>query len=372
MKKFLGKVCFILIGAALGVAMALLMDRFVPGALDLPGLSFAGIWAGALVWMYVVIYLSIPLHEAGHLVCGLLTGYEFVSFRVGKTIWTKRDGKLVRGRCQVAGTGGQCLMTPPGAPDKSFPYALYNLGGALANGLAAVLLWAAALAVNGIPGLMCAIAAVTSLAVALMNLLPFPGVCNDGRNLLDLRKSDEARRAFWITLEANARLSEGMRPRDLPADWTEPLPELTKRTPPLTFGLVILEAARRMDEGAYDETMALLKKLLEYPQVVPAQRLAAQGGLLVLTLLTVGPGAEAGALCTPKLLGALRAGRTSPPSQCALYAAARLQTGNEKDAQRARAALEKALLTHPYPGESELYRELFDAVDHKAQTLCGT
>lgn len=372
MKKLFSKLIFIAIGAVLGVALVALMVRFLPGALDLPVLAFAGVLLGTLLWIFLVMQLSIPLHEAGHLVGGLATGYEFVSFRVGKTIWTRRDGKLERGRCQIAGTGGQCLMTPPGAPEKPYPYALYNLGGPAVNLLAALLLWGVTLLLNGIPGYVCAVASLSNLLVGLLNLLPLPGVCNDGRNFLDLRKNAEARRAFWITLTANARLSGGARPRDLPAHWTEPLPAFTKRTPPLTFGLLILEAARRMDAGEYDETIALLKQLLEFPQVVPAQKQAAEGDVLLLTLLTKGPGPEAGALCTPKLLATLRAGKTSPPSQCALYAAARLQTGSEADAKKARAALEKALLTHPYPGESELYRELFDAVDRKAQALRGT
>ena len=90
-----------------------------------------------------------------------------------------------------------------------------------------------------------------------------------------------------------------------------------------------------------------------------------------MTLLTKGPGPEAGKLCTPKLLGALRAGKTSPPSQCTLASAARLQTGSETDAQKPGPPLKKAALTHPYPGETQLYRELFDAVDRKADALRG-
>ncbi len=372
MKKLFQKLVFVLIGAVVGIALVSLYSTFLPMVLDLSFFPLLLEMLVTFVWMSVVFMLSVPLHEAGHLVFGLATGYELVSFRVGKTIWIKRDGKLVRGRCQVAGTAGQCLMSPPGQPDGACPYVLYNLGGALFNLLGGMLLLLIAFALPSLAGFLCASASLTNLFMGLINLLPLPDVCNDGVNLLALRKSAEARRAFWITLEANARLACGERPRDLPAGWTEPLPDFTNHTPALTFGLLVLEAARRMDAGDYEETIALLNKLLEFPQVVPAQKLAAEGDILLLTLLTKGPGPETGKLCAPKLLAALRAGKTSPPSQCALYAAARLQTGSEKDAQRARAALEKALLTHPYPGESELYRELFDAVDRKAQALCGT
>lgn len=372
MKRLFRKLAFILIGAVMGIVLVALYSAFLPVVLDLSLFPLLLILLVTLVWMSVVFMFSVPLHEAGHLVFGLATGYEFVSFRAGKTIWTKRDGKLVRGRCQVAGTAGQCLMAPPGQPDGAYPYVLYNLGGALFNLLGGALLLGIAFALPSLAGFLCASAGLTNLFMGLVNLLPLPDVCNDGVNLLALRKGAEARRAFWITLAANARLAQGARPLDLPADWTQPLPDFTEHTPALTFGLLVLEAARRMDAGDYDQTIALLNQLLQFPQVVPAQKLASEGDVLLLTLLTKGPGPEAGKLCTPKLLGALRAGKTSPPSQCTLYAAARLQTGSETDAQKARAAFEKAALTHPYPGETQLYRELFDAVDRKADALRGT
>ena len=88
--------------------------------------------------------------------------------------------------------------------------------------------------------------------MGLVNLLPLPDVCNDGVNLLALRKGAEARRAFWITLAANARLAQGARPLDLPADWTQPLPDFTEHTPALTFGPVSythLDVYKRQSEN---------------------------------------------------------------------------------------------------------------------------
>ena len=72
--------------------------------------------------------LSVPIHEGGHLICGLLTGYRFVSFRAGRFICYRRQGKLRIGRYQIAGTGGQCLLGPPGAsPDAPFPVSYTHL-----------------------------------------------------------------------------------------------------------------------------------------------------------------------------------------------------------------------------------------------------
>ena len=37
-------------------------------------------------------YLHIILHEGGHLVAGLASGYKFVSFRIGSVLWIKIQG----------------------------------------------------------------------------------------------------------------------------------------------------------------------------------------------------------------------------------------------------------------------------------------
>lgn len=59
-----------------------------------------------------MIFIQIIIHEAGHLVFGLLSGYEFVSFRIGSITLAKYDNKYCFKRFHIAGTGGQCLMMP--------------------------------------------------------------------------------------------------------------------------------------------------------------------------------------------------------------------------------------------------------------------
>lgn len=61
-------------------------------------------------------FLHIILHEAGHLVGGLLQGYKFVSFRILSFTLVRHEGKLRWKRFSIAGTGGQCLLLPPNLP----------------------------------------------------------------------------------------------------------------------------------------------------------------------------------------------------------------------------------------------------------------
>ncbi len=77
--------------------------------------------------------ILIPIHELGHLVCGLLTGYKFVSFRIFNYTLLKENGKFRFKKFAIAGTGGQCLLTPPDRPLEKIPTGWYNFGGVLAN-----------------------------------------------------------------------------------------------------------------------------------------------------------------------------------------------------------------------------------------------
>ena len=80
-----------------------------------------------LAVMYVAIFIHIILHELGHLIGGLMSGYEFCSFRIMSFMWKKENGKIRLRRMNLAGTGGQCLMSPPDMINGKIPVFIYNL-----------------------------------------------------------------------------------------------------------------------------------------------------------------------------------------------------------------------------------------------------
>ena len=128
--------CMVLFGAALGIFAGKDLFEIVEGV------SF-GEYLLHVAWLIVMMtaafYLQTILHEGGHLVCGLLTGYRFVSFRIGSWMVQRENGRLRFHRYTLAGTAGQCLLAPPELTEGKIPYKLYNLGGVLANLLAAAL-----------------------------------------------------------------------------------------------------------------------------------------------------------------------------------------------------------------------------------------
>jgi NitT/TauT family transport system permease protein len=67
-----------------------------------------------------------------------------VSFRIFNYTILKTKGKLKIKKFGIAGTGGQCLMTPPNCPIEELKFVWYNLGGVFFNLLfsaVAIVLW---------------------------------------------------------------------------------------------------------------------------------------------------------------------------------------------------------------------------------------
>lgn len=129
-QQYIGAVFMMLIGAVCGFVMAeYLFLSFEDDPIYRKILSLAGLFLG----MYVAFFFHIIVHEAGHLLFGLMTGYKFSSFRIASFIWLEENGKLKMKQLSIAGTGGQCLMSPPDMKDGRIPIVLYNLGGSIIN-----------------------------------------------------------------------------------------------------------------------------------------------------------------------------------------------------------------------------------------------
>ena len=87
-------------------------NELVQKLAKIEALEMVGIFAGSIVCTLVAFVLQIVLHEGGHLLFGLLSGYRFVSFRIFNWTLIRQEGKFRLKRFGIAGTGGQCLMFP--------------------------------------------------------------------------------------------------------------------------------------------------------------------------------------------------------------------------------------------------------------------
>lgn len=219
-----------------------------------------------LAGMLVILMAHIAIHEAGHLIFGLLTGYGFSSYRLGSFMLLKENGKLRFRRLSIPGTGGQCLMTPPDMVDGKIPNVLYNLGGCILNGVTVLIALAVWLALpkEGVAATLLMMTWVLGLVLLVSNALPLRmgGVDTDGRNALMLGKNPKAMRAFWLQLKMNEQLAGGVRLKDMPDEWFE-LPQKEDMENSLIASVAVFAANRLMDAHRFDEARARMDELLQ-------------------------------------------------------------------------------------------------------------
>ena len=364
---------FLVLGGGLGVWFAWYNDTRGLDTWPFGGsfLLFLPLLAGFIA----ALYGQIIIHEAGHLVFGLLSGYRFSSFRIGSLMWVKENGRLRFRRLSLAGTGGQCLMAPPPMVDGGFPHRLYNLGGSLMNVLAGLLFLALHLALRHVPvlSILLLITALIGFFFALMNGLPMRLglVDNDGMNALSLGKHPEALRAFWLQLTMNARLAQGQRLRDMPEEWFK-VPDDEAMTNSIVAALGVIAASRLMDERKFDEADGLMAHLLAIPSAVAGLH----RGLLVsdrIFIELIGenrPQVVAGMLGKnqQKFMQAMKGFISILRTR---YALALLMNKDEKKAGQWLARFEKAAKSYPYPSDVVAERELIALVQRKAQEKEG-
>ena len=217
-------------GIAIGAAIlcAILsypeLRAFLKGPMARDGMGmFMVFWMAALLLFVAAVFLQTLIHETGHLVSGLATGYRFSSFRIGNFMLYRGDEGLRFGRFTVAGTGGQCLLEPSGTTDpENMPYEAYLLGGVAANLATAAAAFAASIYAESVFGIyLCVAIMLAGVVAALLNGIPMRigGVPNDGCTVRMMGRSADMRRMMWVQLKVNALYSRGEMLRDMPDEW---------------------------------------------------------------------------------------------------------------------------------------------------------
>ena len=224
----------------------------------------------AVVSMIFSFLILVPLHELGHLVCGLLTGYRYVSFRIFNYTVLKENGKFRIKKFAVAGTGGQCLLTPPDLPIDRIPTGLYNLGGVLANIIVlAITLPFFLLPLNPFVAEGLGVFAAVDAIMILLNGIPMManGVANDGYNMRLLKKNLRSKQGIVSQLRANALIQNGVRPKDMPDSLFEDPKDIDYRNA-LEVSIPLMYSSRLVDEMKYDEALECLEALYSHKEEI--------------------------------------------------------------------------------------------------------
>ena len=365
-QQYIGMAFMMLIGAMCGFIMVWYIDK---SSADTPLyqeiLSLVGLFLG----MYVALFFHMIVHEAGHLVFGLMTGYKFCSFRIASFMWQKENGKLKLKRLTLAGTGGQCLMTPPDMKDGKIPLVLYNLGGSFINIIIGALFLVGYLIFSDIPFLspILLIFAAVGFMTAMMNGIPMRmgTVDNDGYNAFALSRNKEAVAAFWVQLKVAEQSSKGVRLKDMPDEWfAVPIDEAMKNS--LVATRCVFTCNRLMDEEKFEEADALMAHLLEIESgIVGLHHDLLMCDRIYVELIGQNRTEVIASMMTKEQKKFMKAMKRFPSVLRTQYALAVLEEKNVSKAETIKGDFDKAAKSYPYPHEIESERELMRIVDQK-------
>ena len=365
-KGHLISICFYtVLGVILGLAMISFVEWQLPEGIGSSEKAYR--ICVMLVFLYLSFFIHIVLHETGHLIFGLMSGYQFSSFRIGTHMLMKENGKLVHRKIKIAGTGGQCLMIPPEMVDGKFPVVLYNLGGSIVNLVVAALMIPVFVAIDKssvfalFVFLFIAMGAITGLS----NGIPMrtKTVDNDGYNAISLGKSREAMRAFWIQMKTNEQLTKGIRTKDMPEEWFE-VPSDDAMKNPMVATIGVYAASRMMDQHRFEEAGKLIDHMLK----IETGMVALHRNLLIcdqiyLELIGQNRSDRLEELYTKELKKFMRAMKTFPSVIRMEYAYCLLADHDSEGAAKSMAAFEKVAATYPYLNDINTERELMEIAE---------
>ena len=354
------------VGAVCGIMFIEYAEKYLEGAeLSVKALTIVGM----IICLYASIIFHMIVHEAGHLIFGLMTGYKFGSFRIFNLMWVKADGKIRLKRLSVAGTGGQCLMCPPDLVDGKMPTVLYNLGGSIINLVFGAVFLIIALLCKHITilYLIMVIFSLMGFEMAIMNGIPrrTDTINNDGYNAISLRKDPMAIRSIWVQLKTTEQIAKGARIKDLPDEWfTVPSDEAMKNS--MVSALGVFACNKLMDEQKFEEADKLMAHHLEIESgIVGLHRF-----LMVCDRVYV----EAIGQCridviekmmSPEQIRFMKQMKSFPSVIRTEYVYALLCKKDYEKAEGVMAFFEKAGKKYPYPQDIESERELIEIANKK-------
>ena len=290
------------------------------------------------------------IHEAGHLVFGLATGYKFLSYRIGSFTFIKEEGRIKVKRYVLPGTGGQCLMSPP-PYSSSMPYVLYNAGGAIFNFLSFLLFLLFFFLFYTVPFLssFLLMSAFVSFGLGAMNIFPLI-YGNDGSNILNIGRSKKEKESFWAQMKLVEYQNRGIRLKDMPEE-IFPVKAKDEIEGIMSASAFVFYENKLIDEGDYEGALEKAEEALSSPLLPQILRVTVKCDVIYLLLILEKD---------KTLIKQLKAMRGLITVMRSEYSYALLYEKNEDKAAEIRKAFDSTSEKYPYASEIESERYLMD------------
>ncbi len=355
--KIISMLLFLIMGGGAGFLGGYAMGKLLP-----KGAPIWQVGIGLAILMlifYGMITVHVFIHETGHMICGLISGYEFGSIRFFSLMFVKLDGKIRIKKHSVAGTGGQCLMTPPEI-DGTSPVALYNWGGCLANVIAALIAMSLTFVFGDAETVktLLFMFAIIGIGLAIINGIPMKSLSNDGYNAMTLKKRPNARRALEKSLFILKEMGDGKRLKEMPAEWFDYEIGKYELDDNLLITMAVMTLSYHVDSNDFDKAYELSKYLLENVTMVDVHKIAVAAELVHSILMTERDDAEIDKILTDDMKKLMKVFKAQPSMYRVWYAYELLHNSDEAKADENKKMFKKLAAKYPYQSDVESDREL--------------
>ena len=317
---------------------------------------------------YLSFASAVIVHECGHLIFGLLTGYKFAAIGLAHHLFLRRDGRVRRFVYKLPGALGFCAMEVPDMKDGSFPFALYLSGGAFGNTFLALVCVFTFLSGIGDGILFFPHAflypAFVNAYFAIVSILPIKTklLNTDGKQLFDLLKHKNMRKSFWICEKISAALYRGVKFEDIPSEWFTETDD-TQSVYAASIRTVRL-LARAETKSEPKEVCALIEKELSENRALSGRSKAL---LICMRIYYESIGErDAGTLkklITQTQIDFMKRMKNMPSAIQTEYAYTLLVEKDVREASRIKARLEKISKKYPFPAEIDMAKKLIARAD---------
>lgn len=352
---------------ALCIGIGVIVYLFLPKYFNISPYKTAPSLIILILIAVLSFYTSVILHEVGHLVFGLVTGYKFSSFRIGSLMLVSLSGKMKIRLHTIPGTAGQCLLSPPDLKNGKMPHILYNLGGVIFNIVFAGVFLVFAFFLREYLFITTVFFAlfIINFILGISNGIPIATntVNNDGMNALSLGKNLGALRALWIQLKINSEAANGVRLSDMPDEWFV-LPEGEELDNALCASIVSFKVSRLMDQHSFAEALDVITQYKNLPSLPEIYRnLMALDEISIRAIL--GDDYTTVASVFTKGVHTLLTKMKSFPSVIRTkYIFALLVEKNITNAVRVKLSLEKIKKTYPYASDVDSEKEIMTIAEN--------
>lgn len=318
-------------------------------------------------------FLHIIIHEGGHLIGGLMSGWKFLSFRIGKLTLVNQNGKLNRKKTMVMGTGGQCLMIPPECDYEKCPFFLYLFGGGFTNLLTGGIAIAVGIFTGGIAQIILNIFAIIGIGVGLSNLFPakMAGMMNDGYQIfVEFPRNSNARKYTCCLMMVNAIFTEQDSTKALPEDVKSMILDLdgSDLSSMAVVNLLFFKNTMLYEKCRYKEAQGIFQKIIDDANVLQVFKNEAKCERLYYEIMGACNEKKVEELYDKKLREYIEATALYPSRKRLMYAYYLVCKKDEEKADKEYQALLKAVKSHPSKVESAV--ELKEAERIRAHYEC--